>query len=42
MPKRAYENIKANKNATDKIDDVTMLYADIVGFTSWSSDKSPT
>ena len=41
MPKHAYENIKANRNATDKLDNVTMLYADIVGFTSWSSDKSP-
>ena len=41
MPKHAYENIKANKNATDKLNDVTILYADIVGFTNWSSDKSP-
>jgi phospholipid-translocating ATPase len=41
MPKHVYDNIKAEKSATDKLKDVTMIYADIVGFTNWSSGKTP-
>lgn len=42
MPPHVLENMKNNKIFTDKLYDVTLLYADIVGFTSWSSNKSPT
>jgi class 3 adenylate cyclase len=41
MPKHVYDNIKAEKSSTDKLSDVTMIYADICGFTNWSSGKSP-
>lgn len=41
MPKHVYDNIKEEKSVTDKLTNVTMLYADIVGFTNWSSDKTP-
>ena len=41
MPPHVLENMKNNKAFTDKLYDVTLLYADIVGFTSWSSNKSP-
>jgi class 3 adenylate cyclase len=41
MPKHVYANIKAEKSVTDRLSDVTMLYADIVGFTNWSSGKTP-
>jgi class 3 adenylate cyclase len=41
MPPHVLENMKNNKTFTDKLYDVTLLYADIVGFTSWSSNKTP-
>ena len=41
VPPRALENMKQEKAITDKLKNVTLLYADIVGFTAWSSDKSP-
>lgn len=41
MPPHALESLKNNKPITDRLFGVTLLYADIVGFTSWSSNKSP-
>jgi phospholipid-translocating ATPase len=41
MPKHVYENIKAEKNVPDRLENNTMIYADIVGFTNWSSNKTP-
>lgn len=41
MPKHVYENIKAERNVADVLPNVTMLFSDIAGFTSWSSDKTP-
>jgi magnesium-transporting ATPase (P-type)/class 3 adenylate cyclase len=42
MPARVYQNIKNDRELTEKLDNVTLLFADIVGFTAWSSDKRPT
>lgn len=42
MPPHVYENLKNDKAITDRLLDVTLLYADICGFTAWSSDKTPT
>ena len=41
LPAHVYDNLKEESVTTDKFSDMTMLYADIVGFTSWSSDKLP-
>lgn len=41
MPLHVLENMRQDRTATDSFKDVTLLYADIVGFTAWSSDKSP-
>lgn len=41
MPPNVLEDLQNDKISTDKIKEVTILYADIVGFTNWSSDKSP-
>ncbi|CAG9312635.1 unnamed protein product [Blepharisma stoltei] len=41
MPRHAYMNLKDKQSVTDRFSQVTILYADIVGFTAWSSDKSP-
>lgn len=41
MPPHVLENMKRGKSVTDRFSNVTLLYADIVGFTFWSSDKSP-
>lgn len=41
MPPHVLENMKNDKAITDKLTDVTLLFADIVGFTAWSSDKTP-
>jgi class 3 adenylate cyclase len=41
MPPHVLENMRHDKTATDSFRDVPLLYADIVGFTAWSSDKSP-
>jgi len=41
MPKNAYENLKDYISVTESITKVTLLYADIVGFTAWASDKRP-
>ena len=40
MPEHVYKNLKNEKAVTDRLKDVTMLYADIVGFTNWSSGKT--
>jgi magnesium-transporting ATPase (P-type)/class 3 adenylate cyclase len=42
MPPHVYENLKNDQAITDRLTDVTLLYADICGFTAWSSDKTPT
>ena len=41
MPPHAYEHLKEENSFTDRMSDVTLIYADIVGFTAWSSDKFP-
>ncbi|CAG9312880.1 unnamed protein product [Blepharisma stoltei] len=41
MPPHVLENMKQDKSITDKLQDVTLLFADIVGFTAWSSNKRP-
>lgn len=41
MPSHVYNNLKEEKTTTDLLSEVTLLYADIVGFTAWSSDKTP-
>ncbi|CAG9312636.1 unnamed protein product [Blepharisma stoltei] len=41
MPPHAYMNLKDKHSVTDRFSQVTILYADIVGFTAWSSDKAP-
>ena len=41
MPPHVLENMKKGKSVTDRFSHVTLLYADIVGFTYWSSDKNP-
>jgi class 3 adenylate cyclase len=41
MPKHVYENIKNEQNVPDRLENNTMIYADIVGFTNWSSGKTP-
>ncbi|CAG9325163.1 unnamed protein product [Blepharisma stoltei] len=41
MPPHVYKNLKEEIAQTDFLKDVTLLYADIVGFTAWSSNRSP-
>ena len=41
MPAHALQNLEDDKILTDRIKDVTILFADIVGFTAWSSTKDP-
>jgi magnesium-transporting ATPase (P-type)/class 3 adenylate cyclase len=41
MPKNAYENMRDYISVTESISQVTLLYADIVGFTAWSANKKP-
>lgn len=41
MPAHVLKNMLEDKALTDKLNDVTLLYADIVNFTKWSSDKNP-
>jgi phospholipid-translocating P-type ATPase (flippase) len=41
MPSHALEGLQNDISVTDTLDNVTILYADIVGFTNWSSDKTP-
>lgn len=41
MPKSVYEKLKKDLTVTDKLRNMSILFADIVGFTNWSSDKRP-
>ena len=41
MPKHVLKGLKEHYSVTESISKATILYADIVGFTQWSSDKSP-
>ena len=41
MPPHVVQKMKEESSFTDKIQHVTVLYADIVGFTAWSSTRSP-
>jgi len=41
LPIHAYEGLKHQDWVTDRLLDVTLLYADISGFTAWSSKHSP-
>lgn len=41
MPPHVVQNLKDQSSITDRVTDVTILYADIVGFTNWSSTRSP-
>jgi class 3 adenylate cyclase len=41
VPPHAYEHLKAENSVIDKFYQVTLLYADIVGFTAWSSTREP-
>lgn len=41
VPPHAYEHLKAENSVIDKFFQVTLLYADIVGFTAWSSNRKP-
>ena len=42
MPKSVYTKLKADLSVTDQLRNVTILFADIVGFTNWSASKTPT
>ncbi|CAG9325165.1 unnamed protein product [Blepharisma stoltei] len=41
MPPHVYNNLKEETTTTDSLSQVTLLYADIVGFTEWSSQRTP-
>jgi class 3 adenylate cyclase len=41
MPAHVVYRLSEGSSITDQLYDVTILYADIVGFTAWSSGKSP-
>lgn len=41
MPKTALLALENEQTFTDSIDNATILFADIVGFTDWSSQKTP-
>lgn len=41
MPAHVYENLKEDRAVTDRLPNVAMLFADICGFTAWSSNKTP-
>ena len=41
MPPHVVQNLKEQSTKTDKIPQVTILYADIVGFTAWSAPRTP-
>jgi class 3 adenylate cyclase len=41
MPKNVVDMLKDQNHVTEDIQDVSILYADIAGFTQWSSDKLP-
>jgi hypothetical protein len=41
LPPHVYELVKNDTLVTEKLEDTTLLYADIVGFTAFSSNKQP-
>jgi class 3 adenylate cyclase len=41
MPPHVLKNLEEEVSTTDKLNQVTVMYADIVGFTAWSSNRSP-
>ena len=41
MPPHVLDNLEHGKSITDKLMQVTLIFADIVGFTDWSSSKQP-
>lgn len=41
IPPQVLRNLHNDITTTDRYNDVTIIYADICGFTSWSSDKKP-
>lgn len=41
LPYKALKNLKEEVTSFDKLNSVTIMYADIVGFTNWSSTRSP-
>ena len=41
MPKHVFESLKEHSSVTESISKVTVMYADIVGFTAWSAQKTP-
>jgi len=41
LPVHAYESLKHEEWVTDRLYNVTLLYADISGFTAWSSSQTP-
>mmetsp|Transcript_14802 Transcript_14802/g.2470 ORF Transcript_14802/g.2470 Transcript_14802/m.2470 type:complete len:98 (+) Transcript_14802:661-954(+) len=41
MPKHVIKNLKMDIAPTDRLENVSILFADICGFTNWSSNKNP-
>ena len=41
LPYKALKNLKEEITSFDKLNSVAIMYADIVGFTNWSSSRSP-
>lgn len=41
MPQKALSTLEQGKQVMDKLNQVTVMFADIVGFTAWSSIRKP-
>ncbi|OMJ73757.1 hypothetical protein SteCoe_27502 [Stentor coeruleus] len=41
MPAHVLDNLERGRSVTDRLMQVTLIFADIVGFTDWSSSKNP-
>ena len=41
MPPHVLDNLENDKAPTDRLQNVTLIYADIVGFTAWCENKAP-
>ncbi|OMJ78300.1 hypothetical protein SteCoe_21934 [Stentor coeruleus] len=41
MPAHVLDNLEKGRSVTDRLMQVTLIFADIVGFTDWSSSKKP-
>ena len=41
LPQHVLINLEEENSVTDRLSNVTLMYADIVGFTAWSSTKTP-